>query len=115
VLRGGKQHCRVPIVTTAMKNTIVDGSMFESVGFLDGQCVDISAHADTMVSSAPLQHTDYARSPDTGMHVEAEFRQQSGNLVGSALFLKTKLRVLVNIMAPGLHIVVNMPELTHGM
>jgi hypothetical protein len=49
------------------------------------------------------------------MHVEAEFRQQSGNLVGSALFLETKLRVFVNIMAPGLHIVVKMPELTHGM
>jgi hypothetical protein len=49
------------------------------------------------------------------MHVEAKFRQQSGNLAGCALFLKTKLRVFVNIMAPGLHIVVKMPELTHGM
>ena len=102
-------------MTTAVKNTIVDGPMFESVCFLDGQCVDISAHANAMVSSTALQHTHYARSPDTGMHVEAEFRQQSGNLVGSALFLETKLRVFMNIMAPVLHIVVKMPELTHGM
>ena len=83
------------------------------VGFLDWQCVDVSAHANAVFSNAALQHTHYARSPDTGMHVEAEFRQQSGNLVGRTLFLETKLRMFVNIMAPDFHIPVKMLALTH--
>ena len=67
------QHCRVPVMTTAVKDSIVDGTMLEGVCFLDWQCINIGTQANRLFPGAALQHTHYARRPDAGMHVEPEF------------------------------------------
>ena len=101
-------------MTATVKNAIVDRAVFESVRFLDRQCIHIGTQANSLFSSAALQHGHYARRPDSGMHVEPGFSEQARYFAGGTIFLKTKLRMLVNILPPGPCILLNISKLTLG-
>lgn len=97
-------------MTATVKYTIVDRTMCERVGFLDRQCIHIGTHADSLFSSTALQYPHYSRRPDTGTYIDSEFNEQACYFAGGTIFLKTKLRMFVNVTPPCLHFFLKAPR-----
>ncbi len=100
------------VVTTAVKYAVVNLYFCESVGFLDGQCVDICTQADCLLAGTFTEDTDYTRCANTGVYHDAEVVQQHSNFGSSALFLKAEFRMFVKVVPPRLSVILQAPRST---
>jgi hypothetical protein len=96
-LGGRKQHCRMTIMPTGMHLSAVHAGVSERVVLRHRQRVDVRAYTNRTTGAAAFDYADHPRSPQAPMHRDVPTAQCLSDQIRSALLLKTKFRMRMNV------------------
>ena len=105
-LRRAQQHRRMAVMAAGMHLAGVFGLVVDIVLFLDIERVHIGAEADgRAVALVAAQRADHAGPREAAMHLDAEFMQPQGDVIGRLVFLERGFRVPVDMLPPRGHFI----------
>ena len=110
VFGGAQQHGGVAVMATGVHLPRDGRGVAEFVGLVDVERVHVGAQADGASAAAGLQHANHACLGQAAMHLDAERFQPLGDHVGGAMLLERRFGVLVNVVAPGFHILMEVGD-----
>jgi hypothetical protein len=105
ITSGPKQHRRVAIMTTTVRDTLMNACVWGARAFVDRQSIHVGAQSDGTIGASGTDH-----SYDTGfayplVYGDAPGTQSLGDQCGRPLLFEPQLRVAMDIASDGAHLV----------
>ena len=94
-----KKHCHVAIVAAGVHDPLIDRTVLSLSGLFQRKGVHVSSQCNGFMGSAPLKNSHDPGPGPSRVNLKAVTLQFSGNDPGCSLLLKSKLGMLVQILA----------------
>jgi len=95
----GQQHGHMAVVTTGVHFSGVLAAVIKLVELLDGQGIHVGAQTNGSLAGAAFEHADHTGLTQATVDLNAPFGELGSYHIGSALLLKTKFGMRVDIAA----------------